>query len=116
MIALLLLLFSPAMFILAIVFTTMAVKARGRRHLLLFGQPAPGTVQHMTTTTGRVGMMPVMKITLQVTPAQGAPFTATVKQVVSPANAYLFEPGRQVLVRYDPGNHARVALVPAGNA
>ncbi len=112
MLVLLLLLFSPVLLTLVIVFTTLAVKARGRRHLLQFGLPATGIVRHLTTTTGRVGMLPVARITLQITPAQGAAFTATVKQVVSPGNAHLFEPGRQVMVRYDPRNHGRVALVP----
>jgi|GEM_PF-240589 len=57
---------------------------------------------------------PLAKLTLQVRPPQGEPFTVTTRQLINRFDIPSIQPGAVVSVLYDPKNHKKIALGSKG--
>ncbi len=55
----------------------------------------------------------VFRLTLDVTMATGEHFQSETQAAIVDASQYKYQPGKKVVVRYDPNNRAQVALVRA---
>jgi len=75
---------------------------------------ASAEVTSVKDTGNRFNHSPEVEMTLRVEPADGPPFEAQLRTMVSPVNAPSFQPGARVEVRYDPAAPERVEL--AGNS
>jgi hypothetical protein len=53
---------------------------------------------------------PLAKLTLEVRPPQGQPFTVTTKELMNRFDIPIFQPGAVVPVLYDPKNHKKVTI------
>ena len=87
------------------------VLQRRRVELLRSGVPGMAVIMSVQQTSAREGGMPVANITLEVTPQEGPGFQVVAKQVISPANSYVFQTGKQVPVRYDRTNRSNIVIV-----
>jgi len=96
--------------VLLIVGFVLAIRSRGS-DLLRHGLAGTGIILSVQQTQEKVGSAPVAKVLLDVTPDLGPGFQAIARQVISPSNSYLFEPGRQVPVRYDQTNRSKIIVV-----
>ncbi|MGD0781346.1 MAG: DUF3592 domain-containing protein [Candidatus Aminicenantales bacterium] len=82
-----------------------------QQRLFAVGVEAPARVKRMTETDITInGDNPLVELTLEVTPADGATFTADTKAVVVRASLYKFEPGRTIQVKFDPGDRTKVTV------
>jgi hypothetical protein len=81
------------------------------RQVLAHGIAAEAQVVDLTDTGNRVNDQPQVAIHLEVKPADRPPFLAEVVRVVSTADVGLFARGRTIMVKYDPANTSRVAIV-----
>jgi hypothetical protein len=84
-------------------------KVRDQR-LMQTGTAAPGVITGLDETGDYVNREPEIEITVEVTPAEGEPFTAKTVKVLGPLDLKRYEVGAKVDVRYDPDSH-RIALV-----
>ncbi len=98
----------------ALVFAPALLRHRQDASLRAGGLLATATILAMQDTGSRVNMQPVANITLQVSPPDGAAFQSSAQVVVTPINGPLFQPGRQVRVRYSPQSPAQVVIVASG--
>lgn len=78
--------------------------------ILASGVEAPARVVEVIDTRVRVTFNPQVRVKLEVQPAEGEPFPAEVIVVLSAVDLQKVRPGNTVMVRYDPGDHSRVAL------
>jgi hypothetical protein len=78
--------------------------ARTGNRLLTSGVEAPAVVNTITPggEVGASGALEVSVIDVTITPAEGDPYPATIKQVLNPAALGLLSPGAAISVRYDP--------------
>lgn len=74
---------------------------------------ASAEVTSVKDTGNRFNHNPEVEMTLRVEPADGPPFEAQLRTMVSQVNLPSFQPGARVEVRYDPAAPERVEL--AGN-
>jgi hypothetical protein len=91
----------------------LAWRAWQTRQILAHGVTARATVMSVQRTDTMINYQPVVKLTLQVTPESGAPFTATLREVMSVLNVNAFQPGHVLIVKYNPQKPGAVAIVPA---
>jgi len=87
------------------------VLQKGGNGLRRHGASGVAVILSVQQTSGREGGMPVSNITLEVTPQEGPGFQVVAKQAISPANSYLFQPGKQVPVRYDRANRSNIIII-----
>ncbi len=81
-----------------------------RSRLLRIGVPAQAKVLSVHDTGRRHNQNPVVRITVQVTAADGNDFSAETTLPVSPALLPRYQPGNQVAVKYDPRVPERIAI------
>ena len=75
------------------------------------GVAAEATVLRIWDTGITVNQDPVIGMEVEVRPAGGQPWKATIpKSLISRLDIPRFQPGKRVSVRYDPHNTSRVAL------
>jgi hypothetical protein len=75
------------------------------------GVAAEATIQRIWDTGITVNQDPVIGMEVEVRPADGQPWHATIpKSLISRLDIPRFQPGKRVSVRYDPHDTARVAL------
>jgi len=55
----------------------------------------------------------VFKLTFDITTATGEHFQSETQAAIADASQYKYQPGKRVIVRYDPNNRSQVALVRA---
>lgn len=84
-------------------------KIRDQR-LMETGVEASGVITDLDETGDYVNREPEIEITVEVTPAEGEPFTAKTLKVLGPIDLKRYEVGAKVDVRYDPDSR-RIALV-----
>jgi len=85
-----------------------ADKQAADRQLFQIGQKATGVIERVEPSATSINDMPVVYVTVNVTPKYGRPFTHTEK-IVTPASA-IPAPGQLIEVAYDPNDPSRVAL------
>jgi hypothetical protein len=78
--------------------------------ILGIGVPATGKVLRLIDTGTTINDDPVVEFVLEVTPAEGTPYEARTKGLVSRLDIPAVQPGRVFPLKYDPKNPARVAL------
>lgn len=78
------------------------------RRLFETGQRAEGVIENVEKTNTYINEMPVVYVTVRVTPKFGSPFSHTEK-IVTPSSA-LPVPGQRIAVAFDPSDHANIAL------
>jgi hypothetical protein len=97
--------------ILFVIWKVMAKNAAMERELLATGAPASARIVSVGETGMYINNQPQVKIVLEVAPADGPTFAATVNKVVSLLQIPRIQPGTVVEVRYDRANPSRLALV-----
>lgn len=80
------------------------------------GVPAKAQIVTASDTGRRYATHPVVRFGLEVRPAAGAPFEATVEQEVSVVDLPRLQPGAIIDVRFDPINRSKVAIVASPGA
>ena len=80
--------------------------------LLAAGTPATAEITDVRETGASLNLKPEMVISLAVDGPSGAPYHATVKRLVSPAEMASYPVGARVDVRIDPQQPAKLAIVP----
>ena len=80
------------------------------KEVLSEGVPATAVIKDVTDTGNRYNNNPQVKMTLEVTPKDGKPYTAQIITVVSVVYLARLQPGTVVNVKYDPKQPSRVAL------
>ncbi len=85
-----------------------------RNALLQNGVSAPATIVDIQDTGLRVNDQPQARVTLQVTPADRAPFQAVIKQVFSPFDLGSLVPGGAATVRFDPNDTSKLTIDSLG--
>ncbi len=78
--------------------------------LLRKGLPGEAVILDIQDTGNRYNDQPEVKLILEITPRQGAPFRSEAKQIISPVYLPQFQPGAHVEVRYDPKNRKKAAI------
>ncbi|MEW6553953.1 MAG: hypothetical protein AB1384_06675 [Actinomycetota bacterium] len=79
------------------------------------GVQAEATILEVRETGVTVNQnYPLAKLTLQVRPPQGEPFTVTMRQLINRFDIPNIQPGAVVSVLYDPKNHKKIALGSKG--
>ncbi len=68
------------------------------------GQVAKALINASRDTGAQMNHQPVLEIDLLVMPEGGAPFPATVRQVVALSSLGRITPGAEIQVTYDPAN------------
>lgn len=81
-----------------------------QKQLLANGVEATAKIIDMSDTGVTVNQNPMVKFTLEVQPAEGQPFQAQVKTIISRLDVPQFQPGVQVPVVYNPKNLKEVAI------
>jgi hypothetical protein len=76
------------------------------------GTAAKARVLRLRDTGGRLNANPSVEFELQVEPADGPPFVATTRAIISTVELPRFQVGATVDVRYDPADRSSVAIVP----
>lgn len=80
------------------------------QRLLKDGVAATAVIKEMTDTGSRFNRNPEVRLTLEVTPKDGQPYTAQLTTVISTVNVARLHPGAIVNVKYDPEQPTHVAL------
>lgn len=96
--------------ILAIVFLPMLRGSMRSSKLMQTGVSAPAQILKVWQTGMTINDQPQIGFLLQVQPANGAPFQAEAKKVVSMIQIPQFQPGGMLEVKYDPANPKEVAI------
>jgi hypothetical protein len=78
--------------------------------IVAIGTPANGTIVRLVDTGRTINDDPVVEFVVRVAPAEGAPFEARARGLISRLDVPQFQPGRGVPVRYDPKDRNRIAL------
>ena len=103
--------FAVTFIILAWVLVPKVLAERRNARILREGVAARALVTSIVPTGSHHNEDPEVVISLQVTPAEGKPFSSTVEMALSPVHLPRFQPGLTVNVRFDPKNPGDVALV-----
>lgn len=83
--------------------------------LMKTGVQAEATIKEVRETGWTVNQnYPLAKLTLEVRPPGGEPYTVKMKQLMSRFDIPSFQPGAVVPVLYDPGNRKKVAIGSKG--
>ncbi len=85
----------------------------GRREacqILAIGTPATGTIVRLIDTGTTINQNPVVEFVVEVVPADGEPFEARTKGLISRLEIPSVQPSRVVPVKYDPQDRTRIAL------
>ncbi len=77
------------------------------------GVSAPALVTGVADTGVSLNDNPQVRVTMQVHPADAAPYEASVNTFVSRVQTAQYAPGSLMHVRYDPANPPRVGIVLA---
>jgi hypothetical protein len=85
-----------------------AAKQAADRNLFQTGRRATGVIERVEQTNTYINEMPVVYVTVNVTPKYGKPFTHTEK-IVTPASAVPL-PGQLIDIAVDPNDPSNVAL------
>ena len=88
-----------------------AEKRDAERELLASGELAPATITHLEEHGSRRSRLVGVTIALEVSPAEGAPFTAKVQRRLGVVELLTVQPGRAVEVRYDPLDVGQITIV-----
>jgi hypothetical protein len=81
------------------------------KNLQSIGIAAEATVLRIWDTGITVNQDPVIGMEVELKPAEGQPWRATIpKSLISRLDVPRFQPGQSVSVRYDPHDTSRVAL------
>ncbi len=78
--------------------------------ILATGISATGTIVRLIDTGTTINDDPVVEFVVRVVPADGEPYEAKTKALVSRLDVPSIQPGRVVPVKYDPQNRMRIAL------
>lgn len=78
--------------------------------ILAIGISATGTIVRLIDTGTTINDDPVVEFVVRVVPADGEPYEAKTKALVSRLDVPSIQPGRVVPVKYDPQNRMRIAL------
>lgn len=89
--------------------------AKKRSALVRTGQQARAVITSLDQTGTYINEQPKCRIGLRVEPASGAPFETSAVQVVLLTQIPQFQPGQVVTVRFDPADHAQVAIEALGH-
>ena len=75
------------------------------------GVPAQATVLSIFDTGESINGYNIVRLAVEVRPAEGQPYQATVgRLVISCLQAFQYQPGKIIAVRYDPRDKSRVAV------
>ncbi len=86
-----------------------------QEELMEKGVQAEATILEVRETGVTVNQnYPLAKLTLEVRPPQGEPFTVTTKELINRFDIPSIQPGAVVSVLYDPKNHKKIALGSKG--
>jgi 3D (Asp-Asp-Asp) domain-containing protein len=90
----------------------------GFRAIMQNGQAAQAMILNMWDTGVSINDNPRTGMTIEVRPANGAPFQDEVKQVISRLQTSQYQPGQMLEVKYDPANSKKVVIsaIIAGSA
>lgn len=109
------LLFAAPFVAVAVYFVVRLLKASaGERALLAAGEPAQAVILAAHDTGVTVNDSPRVRLTLEIRPAQGAPYRATTTTLVGRLQVGMLVPGTPVRVKYDPADPSRVAVESFG--
>lgn len=100
--------------IMAIFVVPLIMRSSQDRKLLQTGAPAQATILGIWDTGLTVNDNPQIGMHLEVRPANGEPFQAQVKKIVSRIQISQFQPGATLEVRYDPNDRTKVAVAAIG--
>lgn len=75
------------------------------------GIAATAEVIDLTDSGNRINHQPVANIRMTVFPPDGAPYQATAQATVSGINSPWYQPGKRILVKFDPVRPDRVLIV-----
>jgi hypothetical protein len=78
------------------------------------GVTAPATIMRTWDTGTTINDSPLVGLELQVSPPNGAPFTAKCKKAVNRLQVVYFQPGQAVTVSYDPVNPKKIHITEVG--
>lgn len=87
------------------------VQSMKTQRILKEGVSATAVIKAVTDTGNRYNKNPEVRLTLEVTPASGAPFQAEVTTVISVIDVPKYQPGTLLNVKYDPKQPTQVVLV-----
>jgi hypothetical protein len=83
------------------------------RELQMSGVPAQAAVLSMQDTLESINDNPIVRLLVEVRPTDRPPYQATIEHlVITTIQAFQFQPGKIIAVRYDPRNPSRVAVDP----
>ena len=75
------------------------------------GVAAPALVRAFSPTGIELnGPNPLARLEVKVLPVGGAPFDATIVGVFGAPGLHKYQPGKEIAVRFDPADHARVTM------
>lgn len=86
----------------------------GNKAVLQTGVSAPATILSVEDTGVTMNYSPQARLTLQVTPADRAPFQAVATTFIGRMQIGMIIPGATVTVRYDPNDLSKVAIESIG--
>ncbi len=86
----------------------------GNSAVLKTGVSAPATILSVEDTGVTMNYSPQARLTLQVTPADRAPFQAVATTFIGRMQVGMIIPGAAVTVRYDPNDTSKVAIEAIG--
>jgi len=86
----------------AFLFGTPILAGFRNRRVLRTGRSGEGRIVSVTQTGMYVNNNPVVRIALEVTPADGRPFEAETEKLINQVQIPQFQPGAVLPVRYDP--------------
>jgi len=86
----------------------------GNKAVLQTGVSAPATILSVEDTGVTMNYSPQARLTLQVTPADRAPFQAVATTFIGRMQIGMIIPGATVMVRYDPNDISKVAIESIG--
>lgn len=75
------------------------------------GIDATAVVIDLSDSGNRINHQPVANIRMTVTPPGGAPYQATSQATVSGINSPWYQPGKRILVKFDPARPERVVIL-----
>lgn len=81
-----------------------------RDQLLQNGIQAEGTITAIEPTGSIVNSQPEARVTVSIRPTGGTAYTAVTKMVINAIYAPQYQPGKNVLVRYDKNNPSEFAI------
>ena len=81
------------------------------QQVLKHGADATATILQLEDTKDRANENPIVRLTVEVTPAAGEPYRASIVTPISVVDLKNYDVGGAIRVRYDPEDPSKVALV-----